>query len=189
MAGFTALIDSSVLYSNIVTDLIIETAKTGTFRARWTAQIHEEWMGALLDKRTDLTRTQLLRRRDLMDKAVLDCLITGYEQLIPGLSLPDLNDRHILAAAIVGKADVIVTYNLKDFPKEALVPFEIEVQDPDTFLVHQRSLDEERFLEIVRRIRQRLKAQPKSADQYLEGLEKAGLVILASELRKVRSLL
>ncbi len=84
---------------------------------------------------------------------------------------------------------MIVTRNLKHFPASALAPYHIEVQDPDTFLIHQRGLDEQRFFEIVREIRKRLVNRPKTPDEYLDGLEKAGLVILASELRKFRSLI
>jgi hypothetical protein len=124
-----------------------------------------------------------------MDRAIKDCLVTGYEQIIPALELPDPNDRHVLAAAIVGKADVIITRNLKHFPESALEPYSIEAQDPDTFLIHQRGLDEQRFLEIARNTRRRLANPAKTADEYLDGLEKAGLVILASELRKARSLI
>ncbi len=70
-----------------------------------------------------------------MNDAVRDCLVTGYEDLIASLSLPDPDDRHVLAAAIRADADVIVTYNLKDFPAETLAPFDIEAQHPDDFLV------------------------------------------------------
>jgi death-on-curing protein len=52
-----------------------------------------------------------------MDGSTRDCLVTGYEGLIPALELPDPDDRHVLAAAIVGRCDVIVTQNLKDFPE------------------------------------------------------------------------
>ena len=104
------------------------------------------------------------------------------------MELPDPDDRHVLAAAIVGNADVIVTANLKHFPADALERYGLEVQHPDTFLIHQRGLDEQRFLQCVRRSRRRLKP-PKEIDTYLEGLRKAGLVVLASELAQAKSLL
>ena len=55
-----------------------------------------------------------------MNQAVEDCLIEDYEPLIDSLELPDLDDRHVLAAAIRGRADLIVTYNLKDFPEKIM---------------------------------------------------------------------
>ena len=63
-----------------------------------------------------------------MDEATRDSLVTGYEPLIASLTLPDPDDRHVLAAAIAGRCDVIVTQNLKHFPDAALAPFEIEAQ-------------------------------------------------------------
>lgn len=105
-------------------------ALTGLFRAKWTAEIHEEWITALLKKRPDLSREKLERTRELMDKHAIDALVTGYEDLIPSLQLPDPNDRHVLAAAIRARADVIVTVNLRDFPSESLAPLAIEAAAP-----------------------------------------------------------
>ena len=62
--------------------------------------------------------------------------LPGYEDLIEGLHLPDPDDRHVLAAAIRGRTDVIVTANVRDFPPEILTPFEIEAQHPDEFVMH-----------------------------------------------------
>ena len=53
-----------------------------------------------------------------MDRHFPDALVVGFEPLIDGLTLPDADDRHVLAAAIRGQADVIITQNLKDFPRE-----------------------------------------------------------------------
>jgi len=95
-------------------------ALTDLFRAKWTDAIHEEWIRNLLKDRPDLTREQLERTRRLMDAHTRDSIVTDYEDLIPALSLPDSDDRHVLAAAIRSGADVIVTFNLADFPPEIL---------------------------------------------------------------------
>jgi len=116
MASFTALYDACVLYPAPLRDLLMHLAMTDLFRARWTDQIHDEWIRNVLANRPDLNRKQLERTRRLMNAHVLDCLVTGYENLIDGLTLPDPNDRHVLAAAVSADADVIVTYNLGDFP-------------------------------------------------------------------------
>jgi hypothetical protein len=71
-----------------------------------------------------------------MDQHAVDALVTGYEDLIPGLQLPDPDDRHVLAAAIRGHADVIVTINLRDFPSDSIGAFGIEAQHPDEFILH-----------------------------------------------------
>lgn len=91
-------------------------ALSGLYQARWTQEIHHEWKRNLLKNRSDLTLEQLDRTSHLMDLAIPDACIDGYEDLVSGLTLPDENDRHVLAAAIRCGADVIVTFNLKDFP-------------------------------------------------------------------------
>ena len=91
-------------------------AMTDLLRARWTDAIHEEWMRNVQNDYPDITRQKAERIRDLMNAHAHDCLVTGYEDLIEALVLPDPNDRHVLAAAIRAGADVIVTSNLADFP-------------------------------------------------------------------------
>ncbi len=136
MSSFTALYDASVLYPSDLRNLLMHLALTGLFRAKWSSDIHEEWISALLRNRPDLTRTKLERTRMLMDLHATDALVTDYQHVIPGLQLPDANDRHVLAAAIRARADVIVTINLRDFPPEALASFGIEAQHPDEFILH-----------------------------------------------------
>jgi PIN domain len=109
VANFVAVFDACVLYPASVRDLLLRLALTDLFRARWTDRIQDEWIGAVLKQRQDLTRSQLGRTRDLMNRAVPDCLVTSYESLIDGLHLPDPNDRHVLAAAIRCQAGVIVS--------------------------------------------------------------------------------
>ncbi len=119
-SNFTALYDACVLYPAPLRDLLMQLALTDLFRARWTEQIHDEWIRNLLKKRPDLTLQQLTRTKELMNSHVRDCLVTNYEYLIPSLELPDPDDRHVLAAAIQGNADVIVTTNLSDFPSSVI---------------------------------------------------------------------
>lgn len=100
MANFAAVYDACVLYPAPLRDLLLRLALTDLFRARWTDRIHEEWIRSVLENRPDLKPEQLERTRQLMNQAVPDCLVTGYEGLIDQLELPDPDDRHILAAAI-----------------------------------------------------------------------------------------
>ncbi len=118
------------LYPAPLRDFLLNLAVPGFFRARWTDEIHDERISNLLERRPDLNLEKLTRTRNLMNTAVQDCLITGYQSLIPGLSLPDENDRHVLAAAIHAGADVIVTFNKKDFPEAYLSQFGIAAQRP-----------------------------------------------------------
>src|SRR3954467_1188927 len=109
----TALYDANVLYPAPLRDLLVRLATKGLFQARWTARIQEEWISNLLLNRPEITRDQLERTRRLMERAVPGCLVTGYEPLVESMNLPDPNDRHVLAAAVCGRADVIVTRNLR----------------------------------------------------------------------------
>jgi PIN domain len=109
-----------------------------------------EWITAVLEKRPDLTRAQLERTRDLMNMHVRDALVLDFEPLIDVLQLPDPDDRHVLAAAIKGRANLIVTFNLKDFPGDKLDRWGIEAQHPDEFLMHQFHLSQPVFLQAVK---------------------------------------
>src|SRR5215467_7169425 len=140
---FTALIDACVLYPAPLRDLLMWLALTDLFRARWTDEIHDEWIRNVLADRPDLRPEQLERTRQLMNTRVRDCLVTGYENLIEKLTLPDRNDRHVLAAAILAGADVIVTFNLTDFPADILSQFSIETRHPDDFVLALMDRDEE----------------------------------------------
>jgi len=135
----TAVYDANVLYPAPLRDLFIRLAQAGLVQARWTEAIHEEWMCNVLKDNPRLSAERLARTRTLMNEAVRDCLVTGYEDLIASLSLPDPDDRHVLAAAIHARADVIVTCNLKDFPAEVLAGFSIEAQHPRDYAHSQRS--------------------------------------------------
>lgn len=187
--SYTALFDANVLYPAPIRDILIQLAVTDLFRAKWSADIHREWIESLLRDQPYRDRAALERTRNLMDTAVRDCLVTGYNALIPSLSLPDPDDRHVLAAAIVGRCDVIVTQNLKDFPDEALSPFGIHAQHPDDFLSNHLNLAPGIFCDAARKVRARLKNPPFTAPQYLAVLTEQGLVATASELVQFSTLI
>ncbi len=183
MPVFTALYDACVLYPAPLWDFLMWLAQSGLFRARWSNAIHEEWIRSLLAARPDLTREALQRTRHLMNRAVDDCLVEGYESLIPTLSLPDLDDRHVLAAAIHGGASVVVTFNLGDFPTAVLAPHGIETWHPDVLACRLLDVDTAAVLETVRQHRASLKKPPKSVEEYLLTLERQGLAETVRRLR------
>ena len=164
-------------------------ALTGLFRAKWTDEIHEEWMRGVLDKYPDRTRADVERIRDLMNKHAEGCLVTDYEDLIPSLQLPDSKDRHVLAAAIRGRADVIVTNNLKHFPRNTLAKFGIEAQHPDQFFTHLLDLDPSAVCTAAKRQRKSLQNPPKTVDEYLATLEAAGLPQTVAGLKQFAALI
>ena len=118
--SFVVLYDANVLYPSTMRDLLIRIAQARLVQAKWTNQILDEVFDNLRENRPDLNSDALSRTRKLMICAVRDCIVVGYEPLIDALELPDPDDRHVLAAAIRARAQVIVTNNLKDFPARQL---------------------------------------------------------------------
>ncbi|MGH9533349.1 MAG: PIN domain-containing protein [Terriglobales bacterium] len=184
MAAFIVFYDANVLYPAELRNFLMHLALMGIFQAKWSADVHEEWIGSLLKRRPDLTRTQLERTRQLRDKAAPDALVTGYERLIPGLVLPDEGDRHVLAAAIHGGASVIVTCNLVDFPPQRLRRFGVQAQHPDDFILRLLDLSPALVVEAAENHRGSLKNPPKTVHDYLNSLELQGLPKAASVLRQ-----
>ena len=182
VSHFTALFDACVLYPAPLRSLLMYLAETDLFRARWTDQIHDEWMRNVLLKTS--TREKLERTRDLMNAHVHDALVTGFEKLIPSLVLPDADDRHVLAAAIHGRADVIVTKNLRHFPAETLARYGIEAQHPDQFIRHLLDLDPFAVCEAVKNQRQSLQNPPMTVDEFLDCLERQDLPQTVAILRQ-----
>lgn len=189
MTTYTALLDANVLYPAPIRDILLQLAVIDLYRAKWTAQIHEEWMSALLRNEPHRSRTSLERTRELMDMSTRDCLVTGYEHLLASLTLPDADDRHVLAAAIVGRCDAIVTQNLRDFPDAVLAPLGIEALHPDAFLRNQFSLAPGPFCTAIRTVRRRLKHPPFTVEAYLDELVRQGLVATVAELGPFAELL
>jgi hypothetical protein len=159
-------------------------AMTDLFRAKWTDAIHEEWMRNVQANYPDITREKAECVRDLMNAHVRACLVTGYEDLIPALSLPDPDDQHVLAAAIRAGADVIVTANLADFPAATLKQYGMEAQHPDEFINHLLSVAPTTVCGAARKQRDGLKKPPLTVEQYLASLERQGLAQTVAALRK-----
>lgn len=185
---FVVVLDACVLYPAPLRDFLLRLATTGLFSAKWSEAIHKEWIRNLLAERPEL-KDQIQRTRELMDEAIPDCLVEGYEPVAEGLSLPDPDDRHVLAAAICAGAQTIVTFNLKDFPEEALWPYGIEAVDPDTFVEQQMDLHEAAVVEVARLHRAALINPPKEVDTYLNTLSAQGLVASADRLREFAGLI
>jgi hypothetical protein len=187
--GFVAVYDACVLYPAPLRDLLMHLALSGLYRARWTDRIHDEWIAALLRQRPDLTRGQLQWTREQMDTAVPDCLVHGFEGLEAGLELPDANDRHVLAAAILAGAGTIVTYNTRDFPDEALSLHGITAQHPDEFIEHAFDLSPAAVCAAVRDQRASLKNPAKSVEELFDTYLQQGLATTVAALRSHAALL
>ena len=185
LGSFRAFLDASVLYPVSLRNLLMRLTLGGLYQARWSAHVHEEWIEAVLRDRPDLPAARLHELRAAMDERAGDSLVTGYGTLIESLTLPDPNDRHVLAAAIVARADVIVTSNLRHFPDEALDPFEIEAQHPDEFIRHLIDLAPVAVVDAVRSQQARLTNPPVAMPDLLALFERLGLVQTVVELRRL----
>ena len=189
-ARYTALLDACVLFPVAVCDALMSVATTGLYAPKWTARIEDEWMRSLEDK-TGRPVGSFSRRRDLMRETIPDWEVPAeaWAKLIPGLTLPDPGDVHVLAAAIAGHADCIVTANLKDFPAAALSPFGIEATHPDEFLIAQMDLDQVGVLTAFKEMRLRLKNPTFTPEHFAAALERNALVATAQRLRDASDLI
>lgn len=183
MSRIVAVLDACVLYPAPLRDFLIRLAMHGLYQARWTSEIHEEWVSNLLLKRPDLNRAQLQRTCELMHLALPHSRVQDYESHIEGIQLPDPSDRHVAAAAIQSQATTIVTFNLKDFPPSVLATYEIEATHPDAFVASLLLAKKELALQAARDHRLSLKRPPKSAQQYLATLADQGLKVTAELMR------
>lgn len=135
--SFPALFDTNVLYGAILNDYILTLADRGLFRPLWSKGIMDEL-------RTNLTRaaedSRLVEKRVATMKTYFpDAMVEGYESMVDSMTNHP-KDRHVLAAAVRGGAEILVTFNLKDFPEAATSVFDIEVVHPDDFLLDQLDL-------------------------------------------------
>jgi predicted nucleic acid-binding protein len=178
-----AVYDANVLYPASVRDLLIRVAVAGLVAGRWTERILDEMVEALLHNHHSLQREKLERTRQLMCAAVPDCLVHDYEHLIDDLVLPDPDDRHVLAAAIHCRADVIVTANLADFPADVLGSYGIRAQHPDAFLLELVEAVPEIIADILTEQAAALANPPQTATELLDRLERHGLVRTSTALR------
>jgi hypothetical protein len=161
---------------------LLSLASDGIYHVKWTTEITQEWSRNLVTDRPDIA-SKIDRLVELVNLSVQDCLVEGYEYIIPTIELPDLNDRHVVAAAVVGHADAIVTFNLKDFPAELIDKFGVDVQHPDDFLMNQLQLRQFDALEVMRKVRGRYRNPQLSAKEFIELVSRNGLPQTAQYLQ------
>jgi predicted nucleic acid-binding protein len=185
MTPVVAILDANVLYPAPLRDVLLQLAVAGFYHARWSAEIDEEWKRNLLAARPELAE-RIERTQVVMRRAVPDAMVTGYAAQIPNLVLPDPNDRHVLAAAITAGAEIIVTFNTRDFPAAALAAHGLAAQHPDEFLQGFIATMPTQLVAVVGRCISRLTNPPVTAAVYLETLRRLGLretaTFLASNL-------
>lgn len=185
------IFDACVLFPAPLRDLLVELAGRAfhqkIFRAKWTNEIHEEWISNLLEERKDLTRQALERTRQLMDKNVPECLVSSYEHRIANLELQDKDDRHVLAAAIESSAKIIITANLRDFPDDKLQGTSVIAKHPDDFICEllddYEDTGERLLIDSITAIKNRLKNPEVTWDEYFSTLENNKLTKAVEKLK------
>jgi predicted nucleic acid-binding protein len=179
----TAFLDANVLYPATLRSVLLELARSKAFSVLWSEEVHREWMEALKRQKPHIPASKITRMRALMEAYVEDATVSGYEPLIAGLTLPDPDDRHVLAAAIHGKADVIVTANERDFPATVLAMYKIAVITPDRFILRLLEAEPNLVIDALEADRADLKNPPLTRGEYFVALERSGLTETAATLR------
>lgn len=182
-SGYTAVLDTNVIFPAAIRDILFWYAHYDLFTPKWSKNIFDEWKEVMIRK--GVSEDEASKRVNIANKAFPFALVKNYESLIKQLELPDPKDRHVLAAAIRTKADVIVTNNLKDFPQDYLNNFGLNVLDPDSFLTEITELNQETAVKAFKELVY-YKRNPEMDEQsVLESLKKHGLIGTANCLHKL----
>ncbi|MCL2714112.1 MAG: PIN domain-containing protein [Alphaproteobacteria bacterium] len=179
-----AVYDACILYPFHLRNIVVQAAVNGLVDARWTDAIHDEWMRNLLANAPDIPALRLEAMKRLMNDAVRDATVLGYERHIQVVNLPDADDRHVVAAAIQAGASVIVTWNLRDFPAFELGKFGLVGQSPDVFLANLYERAPEMLVESLAKARSNLRRTRVSAAEFIDILQYQRLTKLAEQMRK-----
>ncbi len=175
-ANITAILDANVLYPAPLRDYLLYLASLKVYFPLWTESIQEEWARNLMKARPDINRTSVEATQLSMNRYFERSNIKDYESIVAGLSLPDPDDRHVLAAAIKGQAQIIVTANLKDFPRKNLAPYDISATHPDDFVLACIDRDKTKAIKALTNQVKYLKNPPIPIEKVLENLKRSGLV-------------
>lgn len=175
------LIDTCVLYPTVMREVVLGMAATGAFKPLWSARILEEWARAarkLGPGGEDQARAEIADLRARWPQAE----VTWPSSLEARLWLPDPNDIHVLAAAISGNADVILTLNASDFPRGTLAEEGVSRADPDAFLLGQYRASPDAMTDACAAVLQEARRLSGEAWQMRPLLKKAKLPRLAKAL-------
>lgn len=171
---FTCVLDTNVFYPLWIRDLLLWFAYHDLYIPKWSKHIFDEWVAAMIRK--GVSQDEALIRTLIVNEAFPDALVKNYESLINTLTLPDIKDRHVLAAAIKTNANLIVTNNLKHFPREYLAGFSISVMDADEFFTFIIDMNQKISIKAFRDLVLNKKNPPLDNIQVLDIFRKNGLI-------------
>lgn len=169
MSVSTVILDSCVLYPMYLRDTLLSAAQAGLYRVHWSPEILDGAMRNLVANQ-QMTGQQANHLESCMKSAFPDAMVEVTERLIPCMD-NDEGDRHVLAAALIAKAHIIVTNNLKHFPIQSLRQFQLEAQSADRFLTSLYDLFPESMDEVIYTQANRLKKPSMSFPDLLNILK------------------
>jgi predicted nucleic acid-binding protein len=167
MSIFPVVLDACVIYPSLLRDTLFRVAEAGLYQLRLSHEILDE-VARNYKKRKNLPNEKINWLVSEISRAFPD-FADPPSDLIQAMTNQE-KDRHIVATAIIAKAQVIVTQNIKDFPQSALEPYGIEAQTPDTFLVHLYNLSPEEMVDLIRYQAADKKNPPRSVTEILNHL-------------------
>jgi hypothetical protein len=179
-----AVFDACILYPFHLRNIVVQAAVDRLVEARWTDAIHDEWIRNLTANAPAIPIERLQITRRLMNDALPMAMVNGYEEHIPEVTLPDPNDRHVVAAAITAKATLILTWNLRHFPENELKKFGLRKMTPDAFLCGILDKVPDLVISSLKNARRNLSKTRVSASDFLRILESQKLVQLAKLVGK-----
>lgn len=180
---FIAMLDTNVIYPVIVRDILFWFAHYDMYTPKWSKQIFDEWQSVM--ERKGVPANEAKRRIEKANMAFPNALVENYEPLVETLTLPDPNDRHVLAAAIKINANLIVTNNLKDFPTDYLDTFDLKAKSVDDFLTDIIDLNQELALKAFKEMVIHKKNPDLDEFVVLSMFRKLGLIDTANYLHSL----
>lgn len=180
-ARFTCVLDTNVIFPIEIRDLLFWFAFYDLFIPKWSKHIFDEWDDVM--RRKGVSEVEITKRIDKANQAFPNALVENYEPLIPCLTLPDEKDRHVLAAAIKVNANLIVTNNIKDFPKAYLSNFSLSAKKADDFLTDIIDLNQQDAVKAFKELVMNRRNPDLDEFQVLEAFRRNGLTKTADYLR------
>ncbi|MBW3086828.1 hypothetical protein KEM60_03057 [Austwickia sp. TVS 96-490-7B] len=180
--SFPVFFDTCALYPATLADLILRIAEQEAFRLHWSAHVLDE-LERNLAKLPNVGDVGAMRRVQAMTRAFPEARVTGYESLIDGMAC-DQKDRHVLAAAVHSDCQLIVTFNLRDFPRASVEPHHITAVLPDDFLLDQLDLCPNIVFSALRNQAADLRRPKLTPLGLLASLERSGASRFATEVRR-----
>lgn len=179
--AFPVLLDTNVLFGAYLCDTVLRLAEAGTFRPLWSADILAELERNLVTR--GVAPERAARRVAFMSAAFPDALVEGHQPLVGSMACPP-KDRHVLAAAVRANAELLVTFNLVDFPAESVAPYDLTVSHPDDFLLDQLDLYPGATVRALGDQAAAYAQPPMTVEAVLALLSRSGVPRFADEVRR-----